>query len=152
MNEPPKQRDEPIINSYMYNQILILGSYVTLLCILFLKLPWFHRIFGYDPGNISFMTAFFALFIFAGVFNSFNARTSRLKLLANIGKNQRFITVMLFVVMIQLIIIYFGGAVFRTVPLSLPDLFFVILMAVTVIPVDLIRKMLIGSAWRGNAI
>ncbi len=152
MDEPPKQRDEPIINSYMYNQILILGSYVTLLSILFLKLPWFHRVFGYEPGNISFMTAYFALFIFAGVFNSFNARTSRLKLLANIGKNKRFITVMLFVVMIQLIIIYFGGSVFRTVPLSMSELFFVILMAVTVLPVDLIRKMMIGSAWRGNAI
>ena len=59
---------------------------------------------------------------------------------------------MLFVVMIQLIIIYFGGSVFRTVPLSMSELFFVILMAVTVLPVDLIRKMMIGSAWRGNAI
>jgi len=38
MDEPPKRRDAPIINRYMVNQILVGGIYMTLLCILFLKL------------------------------------------------------------------------------------------------------------------
>lgn len=38
------------------------------------------------------------------------------------------------------IIIYIGGDVFRTDKLSINDLIMVILLAFTVIPVDLIRK------------
>lgn len=152
MEEPPKRRDEPIINSYMYNQILITGSYVTLLCILFLKLPAIREMYDHGTSNEFFMTAFFALFIFAGVFNSFNARTTRLKLLANIWKNKGFMAVMFLVTTIQLLIIYYGGPIFRTTWLTFSELQFVLILSFTVIPVDFIRKILIGSNWRGNAI
>lgn len=152
MNELPKRRDEPIINSYMSNQILILGSYVTLLCILFLKLPAIQEMYNHGTGNEFFMTAFFAMFIFAGVFNSFNARTTRLKILANIWKNKGFMAIMLFVTIIQLLIIYCGGSIFRTTGLTFSELQFVLILSFTVIPVDFIRKIIIGTSWRGNAI
>ena len=40
MNEKPKKKDESIINSYMASDIAITGNYTTLLCILFLILPF----------------------------------------------------------------------------------------------------------------
>ncbi len=152
MEEMPKKRDEPIINRYMYNQILVGGIYFMLLCVLFLKLPAIHTMYDNVPGDGFFMTAFFAMFIFAGVFNSFNVRTTRLNLLAHIWKNKGFIAIMVFVIAIQLIIIYFGGAIFRTTGLMCSQLQFVILLAFTVIPVDFIRKSAYGSMHRGNAI
>jgi len=152
MKESPKTREEPIINPYMYNQILVVGLYVTLLCILFLKLPLVREMYDHGSGDEYFMTAFFAMFIFAGVFNSFNARTTRLNLLANILKNKGFMAIILFVTTVQLLIIYFGGSIFRTTGLSFGELQFVILLAFTVVPVDMVRKIAISRKWRGNAI
>src|SRR5574344_518121 len=37
MDEKPKKKQEPVINKYMYNEILITGSYSALLCLLFLN-------------------------------------------------------------------------------------------------------------------
>lgn len=153
MEESPKRRDEPIINSYMYNQILVMGLYITFLCVLFLKLPAIHDMYDHGSGgNEYFMTAFFAMFIFAGVFNSFNARTPRLNLLAHIRENKGFITIMIFVTIVQLLIIYFGGSVFRTSGLSFFELQFIMMLSFTVIPADLIRKIIIRSGRRGNAV
>jgi magnesium-transporting ATPase (P-type) len=152
MEELPKKRDEPIINRYMYNQILVGGIYFTLLCVLFLKLPAIHSMYGQGSGDGFFMTAFFAMFIFAGVFNSFNARTTRLNLLAHIWRNKGFIAIMALVSVIQLVIIYCGGTIFRTTGLHYAQLQFVLLLAFTVIPVDFIRKTAVGSLHRGNAI
>lgn len=152
MDELPKKRNEPIINNYMYSQILFSGIYTTVLCILFLKLPFFQRIYGRGVGNEIFMTAFFALFIFASVCNSFNARTTRIKIMANLWKNKGFIFIMIFISLITLLIIYYGGTVLRTTDLTFFELQFVVLLALTVIPVDIIRKVVVGSGWRGSAI
>ncbi|QHI72105.1 calcium-translocating P-type ATPase, PMCA-type [Aminipila terrae] len=143
MKEPPKHRDEVIINKYMWNQILFTGTYTALLCLLFLKLPVFHRLFrGYEGMNY-FMTAFFSLFIFASIFNSFNARTYRLNLLAHLKGNKSFITIFSFICVIQILLIYFGGSVFRTAGLTFFELQMVVLLAFTVVPVDIIRKVII---------
>ena len=45
-----------------------------------------------------------------------------------------------FAAAVQLLLLYFGGAVFRTRPLPLPVLGQVILLALSVIPADLLRK------------
>ena len=140
-----EKTDEPIINHYMYNQILVGGIYFTLLCVLFLKLPAIHSMYDHAPGDGFFMTAFFAMFIFAGVFNSFNVRTTRLNLLAHIWRNKGFIVIMVLISVIQLVIIYFGGTIFRTTGLHYSQLQFVIFLALTVIPVDFIRKSVVGS-------
>ena len=55
------------------------------------------------------MTAFFALFIFTGIFNSFNARTHRVNLFAHIHRNPGFVGIMAMVAVIQLVLIYYGG-------------------------------------------
>ena len=140
MKEKPKKRDENIINSYMLGQILFTGIYSFILCLLFLKLPIIKSIFVEDNNELMLMSAFFVLFIFIGIFNSFNARTHRLNIMAHILKNRGFIIIMCLITIIQIYIVYYGGTIFRVVGLTLPEFIFVLLLAFTVVPVDWIRK------------
>lgn len=152
MNEPPKRRDTPIINPYMWNQILFTGIYTASLCLIFLKLPIFSQMFRGSEGKHYLMTAFFGLFIFASIFNSFNARTYRLNLLAHIWKNKSFMVIISFVFLVQLLLIYFGGTLFRTTGLNLIELQIVLLLAFSVVPVDLARKVFIRMNGRKGSI
>lgn len=137
MKEKPKKKNESIMNSYMVNEIVITGIYTTALCIFFLKSPFIKSLFSTEA---SFMTAFFGLFIFAGIFNCFNAHTSRMNILAHLLKNHMFIVVICFISVVQILMIYFGGSMFRTVPLSIREFIIMSLLAFTVVPVDVIRK------------
>ena len=148
MKEPPKSRDEKIINPYMYTQILFTGMYTIVMCLIFLRLPVIREWFGGNEARL--MSAFFALFMFAGVFNCFNARTYRMNLLSYIRRNKIFLNIMVLVVAIQIVLIYFGGAVFRTTALSFGELRLVVLMACTVILADLVRKMVLRMNYREN--
>lgn len=142
MKERPKRRDEPVIDRSMAQQIFWMGLYTMSLCVAFLGLPYFREMFHFQENPIHFLTAFYALFIFSGVFNSFNARTDRLNPLANIRKNPLFLLIMLIVSAVQLVMIYYGGRVFRTAGLSLSQLQMIILMAFSVIPAEWLRKLL----------
>ena len=140
MDEFPKSREEPIINNYMKNEILVTGFYSALLCVLFLKLPIISSIFRDGNNHEYLMSAFFGLFIFIGIFNSFNARTSRINVFANLFRNKVFLCVILFIAIVQIILIYYGGNLFRTVGLNFKEFNFMIIVAITVIPFDWIRK------------
>ncbi len=138
MYEKPKRRDENIINEYMKHEIFFTGIYSTILCILFLKLPIFHHLFR--NGDQYILTAFFGLFIFISIFNSFNARTHRLNLLANILKNKMFIFIISFIFTVQVLLIYFGGELFRTYGLTFFEFQIMFWLSFTVVPVDFLRK------------
>lgn len=140
MEEPSKKKNEKIINRYMANQIIFTGTYTSLLCLLFLKIPNLTDAFRYSANDAFLMTGFFALFMFCAIFNSLNARTQRLFLLSNLLKNKAFVCIMTFVSIIQFILLYFGGNLFRTYGLTLKELLIVLSLAVTVIPFDLMRK------------
>ena len=138
MEEKPKKRDEPIINQYMKDEILFTGIYSTLICILFLKLPIFHQLFR--SGEQYILTAFFGLFIFISIFNSFNARTHRLNLLSHLSGNKAFIFIISFIFIVQVLLIYFGGDLFRTSGLTFFEFQIMFLLSFTVVPVDFLRK------------
>ena len=140
MKEYPKKKYEPIINKYMINQIFLTGVYSSLICILFLKLPMIKSLYRSEEY---LYTAFFGLFIFIDIFNSFNARTHRLNILGNIFKNKVFLIIMAFIVIVQILLIYFGGSVFRTTGLSLFEFEVMILFALTVVPFDMTRKLVL---------
>lgn len=139
MNERPKKKTESIINGYMISEILFTGIYSAMLCIFFLKSPIIASFFGYNEAYL--MTAFFGLFIFIDIFNSFNARTNRINIFANISKNKVFIVIMTFIVIVQVLLIYKGGAIFRTTGLTIDEFILMILLAATVIPIDWLRKL-----------
>ncbi len=141
MQEQPKRKDEPIINSYMYTEILFTGLYSAILCILFLKLPWIKEFIRVGNNSRYLMTAYFALFIFMSIFNAFNARTERLNILSNITKNKVFLTTFLLIILVQVYLIYFGGDLFRTYGLRYTEFAFVIGLSLSVVPIDFIRKL-----------
>ena len=143
MNEPPKKMNEPIINSYMYNEIILTALYSSTLCILFLKLPIIHHYFRIGNNNKYLMTAYFAMFIFIGIFNSFNARTYRINIFANILKNKIYLLVIGFIIIVQIYLIYFGGDLFRTYGLTAKEFFIILIMALSVWPVDALRKIIL---------
>ena len=135
MEELPKEKKEKIVNKYMINEILVSGLYSSILCILFLKCPIFDNIF-----KTNIMTAFFGLFIFISLVNAFNARTERINIFSNIFKNKIFLFIIILVTLIQIFLIYFGGELFRTTGLSSYELLIVILLSLTIIPIDWLRK------------
>ncbi len=143
MEEEPKKINEPIINSYMYNEIITTAIYSATLCILFLKLPIVRTIFRIGDNNKYLMTAYFALFIFIGIFNSFNARTYRINIFSNILKNKIFIIVITFIITVQIYLIYFGGDLFQTYGLTPKELILILLIALTVFPIDFLRKLIL---------
>ena len=143
MFEYPKAKNESIINKYMYGEILFTGIYSSILCIIFLKSSFLQSFFRYDINGNYLKTAYFSLFIFISLFNAFNARTERINILANILKNKMFLFIMGNVFVVQMYLIYNGGNLFRTYGLSIQELIIVMLLGISVIPIDILRKLVI---------
>jgi len=141
MEEKPKKKDENILNRYMFDEIFVTGLYTSLLCVFFLKSSWIRSLYRIGNNYKYLMTGFFALFIFMGIFNCFNARTHRLNLLSNLYKNKAFIFIITFIIIVQLILIYFGGSIFRSYGLTLKELIITLIISSSVIPIDFIRKL-----------
>ena len=145
MLEAPKTKDVPIINSYMFKEILFTGLYTSFLGIFFLKSNFVYNFIRYSNDYRYLYTAYFAFFIFSALFNALNARTTRLNILANISKNKPFIFIFVGITMVQIYLIYYGGDLFRTYGLTVKELLFVILLSLSVIPFDWLRKILISK-------
>ena len=144
MREKPKKREEPILNGYMLHQIVFLGGFTVALCLGFLLLPSVRIRFRSAPDHLYLLTAFFALFIFTSVFNCFHARSDRLRLFAGLSKNKGFLLIMGAVCILQILFVYLGGPVLRTVPLTAKELLFTLDMSLLVFPAELLRKLI----WR----
>lgn len=142
--ERPKRRTEPILCRYMVNEILFLGGYTVGLCLLFLKHPAITSRFRSTKDDLCLLTAFFALFIFASVFNCFNARTDRLRPLSGLSGNKTFVAIMVAVLAVQIAFVYLGGSVLRTMPLTARELGLTALLALSVFPAEKLRLLL----WR----
>ena len=52
---------------------------------------------------------------------------------------------------IQMLLIYFGGSMFRVAGLQFKELVSILLLALTVVPVDMLRKLLVRAARRRSA-
>jgi magnesium-transporting ATPase (P-type) len=141
MQEKPKTREEKILSGEMLHQIFVTGAYTLLLSLFFLSSPTIRLLYGCITPSDKLYTAFYALFIFSGIFNCLLARSSRLWLFSNISKNKPFVLILLLISVIQIFMIYFGGPLFRCVPLLPKELSFVILLSMTVVPFEMIRRL-----------
>lgn len=137
MKEKSKSKDENIITRYMLGEIILSGLYILSLCLLFLKSNTIKDNF-FDSGH--HMTAFFSLFIFLSVFNAFNARTHRINIFSNLKENKVFIIIIIFIILVQLGIIYLGINIFDTTSLTLRELLLVLILSFTILPFDFLRK------------
>ena len=140
MEEKPKSKNEQIINKYMKNQIIVDGILSTLICIFFLKSNMIKQIYCYNLTDKYLLTAFFGLFIFLDIFIAFNSRTHRLNILSNLKKNKVFLVIFIIISIVQVILIYYGGELFRTTGLTIYEFEIMIFFAFLIIPIDIIRK------------
>lgn len=139
MKEQPKKKEENILNKYMINEILSSGLYSLVLCIIFLKLPIIKSLF---VDNNHFMTSFFCLFIFLATFNAFNARTHRLNIFAHLSENKIFLLIILFIIIVQISITYSSITIFQTTRINIKELLITIVLSFSIIPLDIIRKII----------
>ncbi|QQS55386.1 MAG: calcium-translocating P-type ATPase, PMCA-type [Candidatus Competibacteraceae bacterium] len=157
MLEKPMRRDEQLINTDMWSSILINGVFIAFISILFLTSDLTRTLFsggheiGSDAAQAKFLTAFFAFFVFIQVFNTFNARTQGLNLWEHLLDNRLFSIIIPLIMVIQIFFISYGGEILRTVGLSIQEWVYVLLLAVVIIPVDLLRKV-IRNRWFDNPV
>ena len=148
MQEPPKKREEPILTRALVARIAVLTVFTVGMFVFFFRSAWVRSFYRETPNDLCLLTAFFALFIFASVFNCFNARTDRVRMLKGLSRNRVFLLVMAAVAVVQIAFVYLGGAVLRTMPLSPRELLFTLLLAAMVIPVGwlhLLHRRLCGK-------
>ena len=143
MLEKPKSRTQSIVSGKMMNQILFAGAWVTILSFIFLKAPFFVNMF--DGNTTEHMTAYFSMFVLCAVFNGFNVRSTSVNVFEHIKENMSFIKVMGVIVVVQIVLTLIGGEVFSCTPISPSHWVVVILMALTIIPVDMIRKVIVNT-------
>lgn len=139
--EPPKRREEDILDREMWEAIIWNGLYICTLSLIMFISPWIHAWFRPGEGDIFFYTGYFTFFIFICIFNAFNARTDSIDLLENLSLNKQFLTVMGGIAAAQVFMTYHGGSILRTAGLVFPEWVLVLGMALTIIPLDLLRKL-----------
>ena len=135
MREPPIPKSEPVLNGDMITKIFVMGTYTVMLCLFFHQSSFIRELFGASDDAPAFLSGFFALFVFSGLFGAFNARASRLNIFSGLAENPVFITVISLVFSFQLALIYSTSVVFRCFPLSFSQLKTVLLLAFTVLPI-----------------
>lgn len=140
MKEKPKRRDEKIINGYMWSSILVGSLWMFALSLFILLSPFSHDLFREHPSDGYLFSGYFCFFIFFSVFNAFNVRTDRLNLFDHIKDNKGFLKILLLIVVVQVLMTYLGGDIFRCYGLNIQEWAFVLALAITIIPVDLARK------------
>lgn len=140
--ETPKDRSAPIVSKKMLTTIVLGGAYMTLVAIFFYKSSFIAEMFRSAPHNIYIYTGFFCTYIFMAVANGFNVRVSGVNLLENLRLNKGFLDVMTLIVAIQIALTFVGGRILRTSPLNLEEWLVVIALSLSIILVDLLRKLL----------
>lgn len=163
MLEKPKRRNEPIISKYMMSEIIVGAGWTFILSLVMLVLGTRSP----SGGEISFLeqwgllrddlkagfseqhailhTAYFAFFIFIAVFNAFNARTDRMNLFDNLKRNKGFLTVFGIITAVQILMTYLGRGILSGWGLNVTEWLVVLIPAISIIPVDLIRKAVVGA-------
>lgn len=145
MREKPRRRDESIVSRPMMAQIIYMGLWLTILSFIFLKHPFFA---GFFQTTEQHLTAYFVLFIYSALFNGFNVRDDGFGVFKGLGQNRDFLKVMLIIAAVQACIVNAGlvpflgwiGKMFSCVPFGISGWCIVIVLAATMIPVDLLRK------------
>ena len=141
MKDKPVPRTASIISKSMFIEIIISALYITSVCLAILFIPAIRNLFG-DVDSTYLKSALFATFMMAITFNGFNARTKKINVFENIGRNKTFLLVMLSILVLQFVFVTFGGNVLNVEALSPSTWLICGLMAFLVIPIDMIRKVI----------
>ena len=149
MNEKPALRKDNILTTYIKSAIGTSSVFITLGSILILEniggiTDFVTPACCADP-ELYEKTFMFAFFIYSIIFNSLNTRSEKFNVFEHIRENKNFIIVMGVIFVLQTIIIEIGGQVFSTTTLNAKALFVSVLLAVLIIPVDMVRKAIVSK-------
>lgn len=139
LKEKPRRRDESLVSKPMMIQIGIMGAWLSVLSFIYLMTPWFKTLFVSEDA---FYTGYFCLFILSAVANGFNVRSDDCNVLKRIKDNPGFVKIMGIIVLVQVALTFLGGEFFACTPFGIEAWCVIVLMAFTMIPVDMIRKVL----------
>lgn len=149
MNEKTALRKDNILTTYIKSAIGTSSVFITLGSILILEniggITDFVTPAGCADPELYEKTFMFAFFIYSIIFNSLNTRSERFNVFEHIEENKNFIIVMGVIFILQTIIIEIGGQVFSTTTLNAKALFVSMLLAVLIIPVDMVRKAIVSK-------
>ena len=147
MKDKPRRRDESIISKSMALQIGIMAIWMTIISFCFLKMPLFANLLGSEE---KLYTAYFVLFVIAALFNGFNVRDNGFGIFKGLKENPGFMKVWITIVLVQAFIVNAAlvplgafrwiSSMFSCTPFGIKGWLIVILLAFTMIPIDLIRK------------
>ena len=143
MSEKPKSRTQSLVNKNMMSQVLCAGAWLGVISFAFLKLPFFKEFFENEGQHL---TAYFSMFVFSAVANGFNVRSEGINIFEHIKENKGFIKVMLVIVLVQIILTFVGGEIFSCTPFGIKGWLIIIVMSLTMIPVDMLRKIIMKSS------
>lgn len=151
MKEKPRRRDESIVSKKMMAQIVTMGAWLTIVSFVYLKLPFFRNLFASEEQHL---TGYFVLFIVSALFNGFNVRDDGFGIFKGLDENTGFLKVFFAIILVQAIIVNAAlipfppftwiGNMFSCVPFGIKGWITVIILAFTMIPVDMIRKCIVG--------
>lgn len=152
MAEAPRKRDESIVSKKMMGQILTMGIWLTVVSFIYLKVPFFVNLFANEEQHL---TGYFVLFIVAALFNGFNVRDDGFAIFAGLNENKDFIKVFLIIIIVQALLVNAAivplvpfqwiGEMFSCVPFGIKGWIAVILLACTMIPADMVRKLCVNK-------
>ena len=152
MTEKPRRRDESIISKQMMAQILIMGLWLTVVSFVYLKAPFFKNLFGSEEQHL---TGYFVLFIISALFNGFNVRDDGFGIFKGLDENTGFLKVFFGIILVQAAIVNSAlvplapfkviGEMFSCVPFGIKGWIAVIILGATMIPVDMLRKLITKS-------
>ncbi len=118
MNNRPRKNEAFIITPEMRKGILYTGiSFVVILLVLLYAMSSNGEISRYN------LSVYFTIFVMLQFWNMFNAKAflSGKSAFSNLRKSYGFMLIALIILAGQVIIVHFGGDVFRTAPISLKD-------------------------------
>ena len=120
MGQKPRQSSEFIITKPIWKTLLTVA--LLFFGVMFSLLIYCER-HGNSGIDIHELTVFFTIFVMLQLWNLFNAKAlgSAHSAFHNLVRSQGFVLVVLLIVLGQVVIVHFGGKVFRTVPLSVGE-------------------------------
>lgn len=148
MKDKPRRRDESIVSRPMFIQFCVLGVYLLVLSIVWFKSGIFNEFFIDDA---QFKSGFFALFMFTAILNGFNVRSDGFNILKGIKENGNFLKVICAMLGATILLCESSlflpviGEMFSTEAFGITGWLVVFAMSLTVIPVDMLRKLVTNA-------
>ena len=152
MAEAPRKRDESIVSKKMMGQILTMGIWLNVVSFIYLKVPFFVNLFANEEQHL---TGYFVLFIVAALFNGFNVRDDGFAIFSGLNENKDFMKVFLIIIIVQALLVNAAivplapfqwiGEMFSCVPFGIKGWIAVVLLACTMIPADMVRKLCVNK-------